>query len=85
MSAATVPCTYCGKRLDSEGFGTHQRVVGWERVVSMRASGNVRGRSDIALRERSQHWACDPCIRRLQRGLSPTQGDLMEGLSDAGR
>jgi hypothetical protein len=73
----SVPCVFCGRSLDPQGIGTHQLVHGWERVISYRASGNVRPRSDIALRERSDKWACDPCIGKLKRGIAPTQGSLI--------
>lgn len=63
-------CAYCNTPLDPHAGHIWRRVVGWERKArgATRKSG-----SDIAAREPREEYACDRCIRRLQRGVSPTQ------------
>lgn len=48
-------------------------MVGWERKAGY---GSRKYGSDIALREPGDEFACDPCVRRQQRGVNPGQGSL---------
>jgi len=67
-------CHYCKTPIDPQSSRVWRRVHGWERkaTASSRKSG-----SDITLRQPSEVYACDDCIRRLKRGLAPTQATLM--------
>ena len=67
-----VVCTYCGRPVDPQSRETWQRVVGWSRP-------GKSGGSDIACREPHPRvrFACDPCVRMVQSGLSPHQGTLV--------
>jgi hypothetical protein len=68
-------CTYCGDPIDPRGAGTvYRRVVGWER--KSKAASRKAG-SDIVLREARDEFACDPCVRRLKRGVAATQEALI--------
>jgi hypothetical protein len=68
-------CHYCGSAVDPFARSTWQRVHGWQRRALSGTSR--RGGSDIAVREAREQWACDECVRRLQRGVAPRQGSLV--------
>ena len=72
---ARVPCTYCNLPLNPESRLTYRRVQGWEH----RAPANTprKGGSDIVCREPLDEFACDACVGKLRRGLSPDQGALL--------
>lgn len=67
-------CTYCGDPVDLQHDTVYRRVVGWER--KSKAASRKAG-SDIVLREARDEFACDPCVRRLKRGVAPTQEALI--------
>jgi hypothetical protein len=66
----TVPCTYCERPVNPQARETWHRVIGWERP-------GRKGGSDIACRQPQARYACDMCVRRMQRGVSPAQGSLL--------
>ena len=69
----TGECTYCGSYVDtSTGY---RRIRGWERKAVVRPSG-ARGGSDIFCREQMAEWACDSCVGKLRRGVSPNQAQI---------
>jgi hypothetical protein len=64
-------CVYCGGSIDAEH--DYHAIVGWEK----RRSGG--GTNAIALRETAKpdRWACEDCINKLKRGVTPEQGSLL--------
>lgn len=70
----TSRCVYCGGAVDPLARDTWRRVVGWERKAqaATRKSG-----SDIALREPRDEYAHSRCVRGLQHGIDPGQGELL--------
>ena len=71
----TVHCCYCGDGYDPESRLIWRRVQGWERRAAR--DSTRRGGSDITCREPLDEWACDPCVSKVRRGLSPDQGALL--------
>ena len=69
-------CSYCGEQLDPLSPWVHQRVIGWQRMAGVRASGK-HGGSDISLRETLDEWACPGCIGRLKAGVHIAQESLL--------
>jgi hypothetical protein len=69
-------CIYCGTSVDPTARTTWQRVIGWQRMAGVRASGK-HGGSDIALREAVNEWACPTCIVRVRNGVDVGQGSLL--------
>lgn len=63
-------CVFCGTPVDPRR--SYQRVVGWQRIAGVRASG-AHGGSDISLRETRDEWCCDPCMAKLRNGIHPEQ------------
>jgi len=76
MTAAPFVCSYCGEPVDPLARTTWTRVVGWQRMAGVRASGK-HGGSDIAFRETRHEWACPTCIVRLRNGLAVGQESLL--------
>ena len=72
---ARVPCTYCNLPLNPESRLTCQR----QKVWTQRAPANTsrKGGVDVVYREPLEEWACDACVGKLRRGLSPDQGALL--------
>ena len=66
-------CHYCGDPVDPTKRNVWRRVIGWERKA---LSATRRGGSDIAGREPLNEHACDYCVSRLVRGLSPAQASF---------
>lgn len=63
-------CRFCGERVDPEGLHTWHRESGY---VKPRA----RGMHGLAIkREHFDDLACDRCITRMKRGISPRQESL---------
>lgn len=64
-------CVFCNLPVDPDSRETWHSMAGWERP-------GKAGGSDVALRARTGdgRFACDPCIRRQQEGLSPLQTSL---------
>ena len=67
-------CHYCSRPIEP-GERPYQRVVGWERIAGVRASGK-HGGSDITLREQRDEWACNACISLLREGIPVGQQRL---------
>lgn len=67
-------CVYCGDPVDPAAPSTWRRIVGWERKASAESR---RSGSDIALRIPSEHYACDPCVQKLKRGVSARQQAML--------
>lgn len=60
-------CHFCGVDVDPKSRRVWKRLAGWHRP-------GAKGGSDVALRETVPDvFACDVCVRRLQRGQAPTQ------------
>jgi hypothetical protein len=64
----TATCPFCGQQVDPQSPYTWQRVVGWQRMAGVRASGK-HGGSDIRLRETRQEWAHPACVTLTKDGL----------------
>ena len=66
-----IVCSLCGHEIPAGSRPWH-RVHAWERAAP--PSSSRRGGHDIAARERvPDELACDVCVRRLQRHVSPAQ------------
>jgi hypothetical protein len=61
-------CSICKKPVDVSSPHVWQRVVGWQRMAGVRASGK-HGGSDIAMRETRQEWAHPACVTLARDGL----------------
>ena len=66
-----VPCAYCGRAVDPDAASTYRQVIGWEHP---RSAG---GTNALAARQPQNTYACDSCIYRLRKGLSPHQQVLL--------
>ena len=71
----TVRCHYCGAEYPADSRLIWRRVTGWERRAHR--DSTRKGGSDIACRRPLEDYACDPCVGKLRRGLSPDQGELL--------
>jgi hypothetical protein len=71
-----VNCAFCGKPVDPTNPHVWQRVVGWQRIAGVRASGK-HGGSDIRLRETRQEWAHPGCVTLTKDGIAVGQGALL--------
>jgi hypothetical protein len=71
----TAPCTYCGTPVDPTSRYVWTRIQGWEKKAYV--SSTRKGGSDISLREHLEQYACEDCIRKLKRGVSPGQATLI--------
>jgi hypothetical protein len=69
-------CFYCGQPVDLQARSTLRRVVGWERVAGVRASGK-HGGSDIRLRERLDEYAHEGCVALERAGVGVKQETLL--------
>ena len=67
-------CFYCGRTI-APAERPYQRVIGWERMAGVRASGK-HGGSDITLREQLDEFACTGCISLLREGIPAGQQRL---------
>lgn len=65
-------CVYCNDEIDMRAPGVFSLQTGW---MKNRSQG---GGNALALREPIQppQFACGECVGRLQRHLSPDQGQL---------
>jgi len=61
-------CPFCMQPVDPLDRFTWQRVIGWQRMAGVRASGK-HGGSDVALRETREEWAHPSCVRLARSGL----------------
>jgi hypothetical protein len=61
-------CPFCGEDVNPANTRNWQRIVGWQRIAGVRASGK-HGGSDIVLREVRQEWAHPGCITKARAGL----------------
>ena len=71
-----IRCHYCGDPIDPFDRFTWRRVVGWERIAGVRASGK-HGGSDITLRQPRDEYAHPHCVERIKSGLSVRQESLL--------
>lgn len=69
-------CPFCGRPVDPTSPNTWQRVVGWQRIAGVRASGK-HGGSDIRLRDTRQEWAHPHCVSLAKDGISVGQEALL--------
>lgn len=65
-------CHYCGAEMNVRFMW--KRIQGWEAKAQ---AGSRKSGSDIVLREPTGELACETCIGRLRRGVSPEQGKLV--------
>jgi hypothetical protein len=69
MAGVLMPtCRFCGGPVSPSDPATWQRVVGWQRIAGVRASGK-HGGSDIRLREPLQEWAHPYCVSAAKSGV----------------
>lgn len=69
MDPNDVRCEFCNCKVNPSSRYVWHRVVGWER------KGKAGG-SDIALRERRDGFACDPCVSMMRNQLHFAQLSL---------
>ncbi len=60
-------CPLCHELVYPRSPYTWQRVVGWQRIAGVRASGK-HGGSDIRLRETREEFAHDACVAAAKAG-----------------
>lgn len=62
-------CVYCNGEVDPDR--DYQYAIGW---VKRRDAG---GTNALALRTLREKYACQQCVNRLKRGVSPQQARLI--------
>jgi hypothetical protein len=68
MAGVEATCPFCGEPVNPLASSTWQRVVGWQHIAGVRASGK-HGGSDIRLRETRPEFAHAACVSSAKAGL----------------
>lgn len=68
MAGVEATCPFCGEPVNPMSSYTWQRVVGWQRMAGVRASGK-HGGSDIRMRETREEFAHPACVTLARDGL----------------
>jgi hypothetical protein len=70
----TARCAYCDEPVDPDSPTTYQLAIGWSRAGR---GEHRKGGNDIVARRLRPKWACDVCVNRVKRGVSPHQQAML--------